>query len=188
METTIRQKTLDLIQGETVLTYALHVVLGSLFLGCISQLSVPLQPVPITMQTLGVFILACLQGGKKASLSCLLYLVQASVGLPVLAGMISNPLWMVGTTAGYLAGFPIAAYIIGTLVERKETPTVLWTTFSIICGQLVLYTLGTTWLATFIGFEKAFVLGVLPFVPGAVLKIAIASSASVGWKLFSEQN
>ena len=154
----------------------LQVVLGSVFLALCSKISIPMQPVPMTFQTLAVFFLAITLGGKKAGLAGLVYLFQASIGLPVLATG-ANPLWMVGPTAGYLVAFPLAAYIAGTLVDKKKDSS-LWVLFSIFCGQVVIYALGTLFLSRLIGFKMAVTLGVLPFLPLAGLKLLIASSVS----------
>jgi len=155
----------------------LQVVLGSVFLALCSKVSIPMQPVPMTLQTLGVFLLAIMMGGRNAGLAGLLYLVQATVGLPVLANGISDPLWMVGPTAGYLFGFPIAAYVIGTLAHKKKDSS-LWVMFSIFCGQLVIYSLGVLFLSRFVGFKMGMTLGVLPFLPLAGFKLLLASSMS----------
>ena len=154
----------------------LHVLLGSIFLTACSQISIPLHPVPMTLQTFGVFVLAMGQGGRLAALSVALYLVEATLGLPVLAGGYADPLWMIGPRAGYLIGFPIAAYVIGELCERDSRGSVLWTGFTIFCGQMIIYTLGVSWLSGFVGLKTAFALGVVPFIPTAFLKILAAVS------------
>ena len=160
---------------------AAQVFLGSLFFAACAQISIPLQPVPLSLQTLAVFLLAIMQGGKKASLSVLLYLVECSMGLPFLAGGAINPLWILGTNAGYLLAFPVAAYVVGKLVEMKENPSALWVMISIFCGQLIIYSLGVAFLSRFIGLKMSFYLGVLPFLPLAGLKLIVASSLSGLW-------
>jgi biotin transport system substrate-specific component len=154
----------------------LQVVLGSFFLALCAKVTIPMQPVPLSLQTLGVFILAMMIGGRKAGLAGLLYLAQATVGLPVLAAG-ANPLWMFGPTAGYLVAFPIAAYVIGTLVEKKSDSS-LWVMFSIFCGQLIIYILGALFLSRLIGMKMAVSLGVLPFLPLAGFKLILATSMS----------
>jgi len=164
----------------------LKVVLGSLFLALCAQVSIPMQPVPMTLQTLGVFLLAIMLGGKHAGLAGLLYLVEATVGLPVLANGISNPLWMIGSNAGYLLAFPIAAYVIGTVAYKKKTSS-LWVMFSIILGQLIIYSMGVLFLSRFVGFKMAFTLGVLPFLPLAGVKLLLTSAISGFYLRFKQK-
>lgn len=162
------------------LSTALQCVMGSIFLGLMSQFSVtlPFTPVPITMQTFALFLLIMAQGQKKATYSVLLYLAQASVGLPVLNGGMANPLWMVSPTAGYLVGFLACTIIGGYLYERKSTPGFAWTMISLCSGQIALFSLGTIYLSTFVGADNALALGVVPFLVGALLKLLAASCAA----------
>jgi biotin transport system substrate-specific component len=156
---------------------SLQCVAGSVFLGLMSQFSVmlPFTPIPITLQTFALFMLIIAQGQRKASYSVILYLVQASVGLPVLYGGIANPAWMLFPTAGYLIGFLACTIVAGYLLEKKENPGVLWTLFSLTCGQVALYTLGTAYLSYFVGVNQAFALGVAPFLVGAIVKLSAAA-------------
>ena len=152
----------------------LQVVLGSFVLALCARVTIPMHPVPMTLQTLGVFLLGITLGGRLAGLAGLLYLIQATIGLPVLAAGV-NPLWMFGPNAGYLLAMPLAAYLIGTMVKKNQNSS-LWTMLSIFCGQLIIYTLGALLLSRIVGFKMAMMLGVLPFLPLAVLKLLLASS------------
>ena len=152
----------------------LKVVLGSFFLALCAKVTIPSQLVPMTLQTLGVFLLAIMLGGRHACLAGMLYLFQATVGLPVIASG-ANPFWMFGPTAGYLMAMPLAAYLIGTMVEKSRNSS-LWMIFSIFCGQLLIYTLGALFLSCLIGFKMALMVGVFPFIPVAALKLLMASS------------
>lgn len=162
------------------LSTALQCITGSVFLGLMSQFSVqlPFTPVPITLQTFALFLLILAQGKKKASYSVILYLMQATLGLPVLNGGLVNPAWMLSPTAGYLIGFLGCTYVGGYMLERKRNPGFGWTLFSLACGQSVLFLMGTAYLSYFVGLNNAFTLGVAPFLLGAVLKLCSASCAS----------
>jgi len=162
------------------LMWAFHLLLGGLFLVGCAQVEIPMWPVPVTLQTLGIFFLALFQGSQKAFLSACLYLGGATVGLPVLSGWVANPLWMVGPCGGYLIAFPFAAFVIGKLVEKRKKPTYLWLLFSVGVGQVVIYTLGISWLAIQIGFAKAVTLGLVPFLWPALLKMVCAASLKGG--------
>ena len=159
----------------------LQIAMGSVFLALMAQIAIPLPftPVPITLQTLGVALIAIFLGPVKGPLAVLAYLFQATIGLPVLAGGVSNPLWMTSPTAGYLAGFLAASYFVSLLLEdakrRKYPLWKIWITLWANEGLILM--MGLLWLAFFLGFEKAFHMGVVPFLPGAVLKVTMAAAS-----------
>lgn len=160
---------------------AAQVVLGSLFLAVCSQITIPLYPIPLTMQTLGIFLLAVMQGGKKASYSTLAYLGLACLGLPVLAEGHSNTFWFALPSAGYLFAFPIAAFVVGKLVEVKKTASPLWIMMSMFVGQIIIYTLGVAGLSQILSFKQSVLVGVVPFLPLAGVKLLLASSLGGLW-------
>lgn len=164
---------------------ALQVLAGSALLALCAQISIPLQPVPMSLQTLGVFVLSLTLGGKKASLALFLYLFEATIGLPVLAGGAINPLWILGPKAGYLLSFPLAAYVIGTLAKRNKDSS-LWQLFSISSGIVIIYTFGMLALSRFVGLKQSFFLGVLPFLPLAGLKILMTGFCCRFFSRFSD--
>ncbi len=157
-------------------SYALsliQIVLGSLFLAVLAQVKIylPFTPIPISLQTFGVLMLAVGQGSRNAPLSILLYLLFAFCGLPVLAGGRIDSLWLLGPTAGYLLGFPLAAYLTGRLLEMRKSPSLIWGAFSILMGQACIYFLGVTYLSYVVGgVVKGIQLGLLPFLPGVLIK------------------
>lgn len=164
---------------DSVFTYGLHVVLGSIFLALISQISLPLPftPVPLTFQSLGILLLAMAQGKNKAAFSVIAYLGQATAGLPVLAGGLANPAWMVGPRCGYLLGFVAAAYVVGLVLEKTSHKSWSWKILSLAVGELTILTVGTAVLTLFFGFGNAVALGFVPFLINAAIKISIAASA-----------
>jgi len=163
-----------------------QVVLGSLFLAALSQVSIPLYPVPMSLQTLGIFLLAISQGGRKASYSTLLYLGFITLGLPFLAGGNSNALWFALPSAGYLVGFPIASYVIGKMVNAKENPSSLWIMGSVLVGQMIIYTLGVAGLTRILSFEQSLMAGLVPFLPLAGVKLLMASGLGGLWIRFKK--
>ena len=95
---------------------------GSLFLALMAQIAVPLPftPVPLTLQTLAVFLLGGILGPKRALFALVAYLVEGTSGLPVFTGGAIRPLWFLGLHAGYLFAFPLAAYAVGMLTEKNR--------------------------------------------------------------------
>lgn len=180
MKAMIYNSTKSFSLSQTYWRYALHVSLGSIFLALLAQVEIPLQPVPVTLHTFAIFLLALFQGSNKAALSTLLYLGEATLGLPVFPNVYSNPLWILHPTAGYCLSFPIAAYLIGKIVELQKNPSAIRMAFSILCGQLVIYLIGVSWLSYFVDWNQALTFGLYPFIPMAVLKLCAAVSLKKG--------
>jgi len=162
-------------------------VLGSWFVALLAQISIPLgfTPVPITGQTLGVLLVGSLLGTRLGTLALLLYVAQGAIGLPFFADGNSGVQVLYGSTAGYIFGFVLAAALTGRLAERGWDRKVSTTVLSMVLGTVLIYVPGVLWLAGFVGgLGEAVVLGVLPFLLGAVIKIAVAAGVLPGaWKL-----
>ncbi len=150
------------------------ILLGSLFLAACSWIEVPMVPVPMTMQTFGLVLLGGLCGWRLALGSSLAYLVEGALGLPVLAGGAAGVHHFVGPTGGYLVAFPLAAALVGWLAERGWTLGLVRSFAAMLAGHALVLGLGTAYLATKIGPEKAVALGLVPFLLGSVLKSALA--------------
>jgi len=174
----IKQQLLHLENTKPKVYTALQVLLGSLFMAILAQITIPLKPVPMSLQTLGVFLLPMFLGKKQAAYALILYLAEATVGLPVLSSMKVNPFWIVGPTAGYLISFPVAAYAIGFLLEKDQNQSFIWTAFSLLMGQVIIYTFGVTLLSFMIGWENAIFLGFVPFIPVGLYKVGLALASS----------
>lgn len=157
----------------------LSIILGSLLLSITSQFAFPLpfSPVPISLQTWAVALLAMTLGPKKAPFAVLAYLFQATIGLPVTVGGLSNPLWMVGPTAGYLLGFFVSSYVTAKIIQNHSSHSFLKTWLKLSINEGIILVLGFAWLSYLFGFDKAFTLGVAPFIPGACLKITMATAS-----------
>jgi len=163
---------------------------GSLFVALCAQIRIPLpfSPVPITAQTLGVLLVGSLLGSRLGLGSMILYIAMGLVGLPFFAGGGSGVQYVFGATAGYLVAFPFAAALTGWLAERGWDRRMLTMILSMIMGNAVIYVLGVSWLAWLKGFEFAIVNGMLIFIVGDILKIAIAAIALPGgWKLLGSK-
>ncbi len=152
---------------------------GSCFLAIMSQFAIPLigTPVPVTLQTLAVFLLGGILGSRRAAYSVIAYLIQGCCFLPVFAGGVTNPIWIMSPLAGFLISFVIAAFIIGKITEKKPQAHILYIVGALVVGQLVIFGLGMIWLSFYVGASKAFLFGVVPFLSGAALKIMVGSLA-----------
>ena len=162
------------------------VVSGSLFIALSAQLAIPLpfSPVPVTGQTLAVFLVGMLMGSRRGSLCVLAYLAEGIAGLPVFAGGTAGPARLLGPTGGYLLGFVAAAYVAGRLAERGWDRRVGTTFLAMLLGNAAIYAAGLPWLAAFVGIGRALPLGFYPFIVGDILKLALAAMLlPLGWKI-----
>ena len=157
------------------------VLAGTGVLTASSWISVPMYPVPMTMQTLAVTLIGALYGWRLGALTVLAWLSQAAMGLPVLAGGTGGLAPFAGPTAGYLFAFPLAAALTGWLAERGWTGHRVIASFgAMLLGNGLIVALGAAWLAVLAGAETALAAGVLPFLLGAVLKSALGAAALKG--------
>lgn len=159
---------------------------GSLFIALAAQLHVvlPFSPVPITGQTFAVLLLGALYGRKRGPATVLTYLALGVMGLPVFAGGTFGIARLIGPTGGYLVGFLIAAYVVGVLSERGWDRKPWSTAASMIIGNGVIYGFGVLWLSRFVGWPAVLSTGLLPFLVGDALKIALAAVLlPAGWKV-----
>lgn len=150
---------------------------ASLFMGVISQFTVPFYPVPITLQTLGVYLIGLAFSPSTAFLSLIFYLGECSMSLPFLSGGQIDPAWMVTTRAGYLVAFPIAAFFISKVHRSFQNQTYLTAFLAVLVGKFIILGCGVAYLSTFIGFEKAIVAGFLPFLYSGFVKAFFAVTA-----------
>ncbi len=151
---------------------AIQILLASCFLALVAQVKIPLSftPIPITLQTIAVMGIGALLGSRLGALAVLTYLAQGGMGLPVFAGGNLGTQYFFGVTGGYLVGFVIQAFIVGWFFERRASLSILqkWGVF--LLATLFQLTLGTLWLAKFVGWDQALSQGILPFLAGDALK------------------
>ena len=163
------------------------IVSGSLLMALLAQVEIPLPftPVPITGQTFGVLLLGALLGAKRGAVCLALYLVEGGLGLPFFAGGASGFGILTGATAGYLAGFVMAAYVIGLLAERGLERSVRTSLLPFLVGTIIIYFCGVAWLSIVLGsLSKAVAAGLLPFLIGDAVKLVAASVVlPVAWRL-----
>jgi len=173
------------VRPQAGLGYQLALVVGgSLLVALAAQIEIPMWPVPVTMQTFAVLLVGGLLGSRLGAMSLLLYLAEGALGLPVFAGGAGSVLHFAGPTAGYLFGFVAAAFVVGWLCERGWSRKVETAVFAMLLGTGAIYLFGLPWLAQFTGWDKVLQLGLIPFIPGDVLKVILAALAlPLGWKI-----
>lgn len=155
-----------------------------------AQIRVPLPftPVPITGQTFAVLLAGAALGSWAGAGSQLLYVLMGAVGLPFYAGGAGGWEAATGATAGYLVGFVVAAWIVGLLAEKGQDRRVWSALPAFLSGTVVIYLFGITWLWYSVDaiatIDEALIAGMVPFVVGDLLKIALAGLLlPAAWKL-----
>lgn len=154
------------------------VVLGTLLLTASAKIQVPFWPVPMTMQTFVALFLGAALGPRLGALTVLLYLAEGAMGLPVFAGTPEKGIglaYMAGPTGGYLIGFAAGAYVVGWLAERGWDRSVPRLFLAMLLGHIAIFAFGLAWLTSLIGFEKAWMFGVVPFYAATVFKTALGA-------------
>ncbi|TIX89898.1 biotin transporter BioY [Rhizobium sp. P44RR-XXIV] len=161
----------------SLIVKAVFVLAGTLVLALASQISVPMVPVPITMQTFAITMIGALYGWRLGAITILAWLGEAMVGFPVLAGGAGGIAPFMGPTAGYLVSFPIIGALVGWLAERGwGGERVVRSFLAHLSVNILCLAIGGAWLAALIGAEKGWLLGVAPFILGAALKSALAAA------------
>src|SRR5690606_26865723 len=163
----------------SALRAGLCVAAGVLLLAALSQLRVPIGPVPFTGQTLGVLLVGAAFGAPLGLLTVAAYLLLGAVGLPVFAGAESGVTYALGPTGGYLLGFALAAAALGYLVRRGWDRNVLTCAAAMLLANALVYVPGLLWLRTSLGlsWQATLAAGLTPFLLGDLIKLLIAAAA-----------
>jgi biotin transport system substrate-specific component len=161
---------------------ALAILGGSVLIGLGAQVSVPMFPVPMTLQTLAVVLVGLTAGSRLGAAAVLAYLAQGAAGLPVFAGGAFGPQHLVGPTAGFLWGFVGMAFLAGLAAERGLARRFLGTFLSVLAISVALYVPGVLWLEATTGLDLAGAAraGMVPFLAGDAVKAAVAALGVTG--------
>lgn len=144
-----------------------------------SWISIP-TTVPFTLQTFGVFMAVGLLGGKKGTISVLVYILLGAVGVPVFAGFSGGIGVLFGTTGGYIVGFLLSGLVYWAMTAAfgEKLPIMI---IAMVLGLLVCYAFGTAWFMIVyakntapIGLMTALGWCVFPFIVPDCIKIALA--------------
>jgi biotin transport system substrate-specific component len=162
-----------------------RVALMTAFTAVAAQISIPLQPVPFTLQVLAVVLTGLLLGPRYGALAMAIYLLLGAVGVPVFAQFSGGLGTLLGKTGGYLISYPIAAALAGMAAgavasaprRRGIIAGVLWGCVALAA----IYVIGVAWLAVLTGLSlgAAIVAGFLPFVAFDLVKVVLAALVAV---------
>jgi biotin transport system substrate-specific component len=169
-------------------------IAGSLIVAGAAQITVPMWPVPMTLQTLAVLAIGAAYGARLGAATLGLYALEGAVGLPFFAGGKSGlfdaklDYLLPASSMGYVVGFIMAAWLVGKLVESGWANTLLKSALATLAGAVVLYVPGLIWLATWVSttgvapegqtaMQAALSWGLYPFLLGDAVKAVIAGLA-----------
>ena len=164
-----RSKTYDIV----------YIAVFAVIMAICSWISIP-AAVPFTLQTFGVFIAVGVLGGKRGSLSVLVFILLGAIGIPVFANFSGGIGVLAGPTGGYIIGFLFSALLMWTMEKLPGKKSVMQIV-SMIAGLIVCYAFGTVWFVIVygrmngpIGFTAALASCVVPFIIPDIIKIALA--------------
>jgi len=172
----------------SALLNVLLVVAASLVTAGAAQVEIrlPWTPVPITGQTFAVLLTGAVLGSRRAFLAMCLYLAEGSAGLPFFSGGAAGFAKLLGPTGGYLIAFPFAAALTGLLAERGWDRRPLTMFAAMLLGSTIIFALGLAQLSGFVPEGALLASGLLPFIPGDIIKSALAAGVFPAlWKLVS---
>ena len=165
-------------------------ILGSVVVTIAAQISVPMLPVPMTMQTLAVLAVGAAYGARLGAITLALYAVGGAAGLPVFANFQAGmflPTGEIIATGGYIIGFIAAAGLVGHLIEKGWGANVLKLCGAMLLGAAIIYVPGLIWLVGWLAVMKgmdvmsaiaiALTTGALPFILGDLIKAVLAALA-----------
>ncbi len=152
----------------------LLLLVGNLALVASAHLEVPFWPVPMTLETFAVLVIAATYGQRLAASTVGLFLAEGAVGLPVFAGG-GGFVYFTGTTGGYLIGFLLATMLVAWLMDHGWKAGYLRIAAAMFVGTVIVWVVGVGWLGTLIGWHGAVLKGLVPFALGDVLKVLLAA-------------
>ena len=176
--------------ARTALAQIALVFSGAVFVGIAAQVAIPLPftPVPLTLQTFAVLLAGAALGSLRGVASMALYALMGVVGVPWFSEGSSG---FSTASFGYILGFILAAFIVGRLAERGASTTSIQSAALMVIGNLAIYAVGVTWLKFAIdsSWATALSLGVVPFLIGDAIKIALAAGLlPLSWKGLEKLN
>lgn len=167
----------------------LQIAVGVTFLALMAQIRFEIGPVPITGQTLGVLLIGAAYGAGLGSLTMVSYLLLGGLGIGVFSGWGSGWSVLTGITGGYLFGFVLAGAAVGFLAQRGWDRNFGLTALAMLIGNLLIYLPGLLWMTRFApDWPTALQWGLIPFIPGDLLKLLIAAAAlPLAWRLLGHR-
>jgi biotin transport system substrate-specific component len=165
-------------------------IVFSLFIAACAQFAIPVGEVPITGQTFAVLLTGALLGSRLGAAAVIAYLLEGALGLPFFAAGGSGIVRFMGPSGGYLIAFPAAAFITGAFAEHGWDRRYHTAAFAMAAGSVLILASGWAWYTVITNTPPnvSFSLAVLRFIPGDIVKIALAAAVlPTGWALLKRK-
>lgn len=193
MQVTSRIALIDRVVPRSLVNDVALILSGAVLTAYAAQLVIPMWPVPITAQTFAVLLVGSVLGATRGAISLLAYFSMGAAGLPVFSAATSLSF---GPTFGYLIGFVAAAAVLGWLSERGWHKSIAGVLGSFAIANAVIYLFGLPWLALVLGnlgaandFVSVATAGLVPFIVGDVIKMALAAALlPLAWKFLGKNS
>lgn len=188
MQLSARKTLIDRVVPRSIATDIALILGGAVVTAAAAQIAIPMWPVPITGQTFAVLLVGAVLGASRGALSMIAYFSLGAAGLPVFTGAVSGITF--GPTFGYLVGFIAAAAVVGWLSQLGWHTRISGVLASFAIGNSVIYLFGLPWLAFALSnlniasdFGSVIAAGLVPFLVGDAIKMALAAAAlPLAWK------
>ncbi len=169
---------IDRVPGaRNLATDAAWVIAFSLVTAACAQISIhlPISPVPITGQTFAVLLSGAVLGWRRGFLSQVVYLAEGAAGMPVFADGAGSALHLIGPTGGYLLCFPLAAALVGWMVEQGMARSAWRLAGALVSADVLILCAGSLWLRLLfhLPLSQAWLLGFYPFAIADLAKIIL---------------
>lgn len=173
-----------LVGQRTLVKDLLLVTAGITVVAALAQVEIPMWPVPITGQTLGVMLVAASLGFRRGVAALGGYLLLGLAGAPIFAGFTGSIAALGKPSFGYIIGFVATAAVVGWLAERRWDRKPLLAVALFGLASLIPFVFGIPYMAMMLAalgspvdVAGAMALGFLPFIVGGLVKWAIAAAA-----------
>ena len=176
---------------DSILKNLLIILIGSILYALSARITIPIPPVPVTLQTLVLLTFSMAVGSRLAFLTFALYIFEGIIGIPVFAKPpFSGFYYLLGPSGGYLLGMLIASYFVGYLAEKNYDKNFIKSLITIFIGTIIIFIPGLIWLGFWFdqyhpelsqqinlgeGYKYAFKYGLLVFKFTEPVKIALAA-------------
>ena len=176
---------------DSILKNLLIILIGSILYALSARITIPIPPVPVTLQTLVLLTFSMAVGSRLAFLTFALYIFEGIIGIPVFAKPpFSGFYYLIGSSGGYLLGMLIASYFVGYLAEKNYDKNFIKSLTTIFIGTIIIFIPGLIWLGFWFdqyhpelsqqinlgeGYKYAFKYGLLVFKFTEPVKIALAA-------------
>ena len=160
-----------------------HILMGVILFFACAKLYIPLKPVPISLQSIAVMLIALLYDKKTGMKIIASYITLGAMGVQVFAGHSAGFLYLFGPTGGYLIGYAAAICIMNIIKTKLGISSFSKILLNCLAGTSVIFACGISWLAISMGLKEALTVGLMPFIIPGMIKAIVLSAFLKGLRL-----